>query len=443
MHPDTTLLLVGGLDETVAAAKRLGLDVLLLQHPSKVTAAAERLADALHVVDFTDWSQVEPLVRRLHRSPGFSAAVSLTEPGLDAAGRINDLFGLGGTGWEVTRRFRDKALMRRHLAAADPATAVAAAPLTDRGDLAAFAARHGYPFIVKPVDATASIGVHRVDGPADADRVWASVAALRGTRTDRVSTLFVLQDFLMEEYIDGPEFSVESFSFAGRHVVVTITEKFTAPGHFAELGHAVPARLPEAVDDEVRAAVCRFLDLLEFADGVCHTEVRLSRRGPRVIESHNRFGGDAITDLVQGAFGIDLGELAVGWPFRRVEPLPDRPAARSGAATRFLVGPPGTVVDVRGEAAGRAADAVLVLRLTAHPGDTVHDLRDNWDRLGIVAVTGADTTAAVERAAQVVDEHVTVTVRRPDGVVERVGVAPVSAAFGPEALAATGAEVPA
>lgn len=62
--------------------------------------------------------------------------------------------------------------MREHLAGLDP-DAVRAQPLRGREELDAFGERHGYPFIVKPTDVTASIGVHRLDGPADAERVWA------------------------------------------------------------------------------------------------------------------------------------------------------------------------------------------------------------------------------------------------------------------------------
>jgi biotin carboxylase len=424
MSPDKTLLIVGGLDETVGTAKDLGLSVLLLQHPTKVTPEQERLADVLHVVDYTDWSLVEPIVRDLYRTPGFSAALSLTEPGLEAAGRINDMFGLGGTGYEVTHRIRDKWAMRAYLAERDPA-AVGAAPLRERTDLTGFADRYGYPFIVKPTDATASIGVFRVGGPDDLDRVWAEVSRLRGTRTDRISTLFLLQDFLMEEYVHGPEFSVESFSFAGRHVVVTITEKFTDPGHFAELGHAVPARIDEETWQQISDCLARFLDVMGLTDGVCHTEVRLDPRGATVIEGHNRFGGDAIPDLVKGAYGIDLTALAVGWPFRLVEPLPDRPVAHSGACTRFIVAEPGEVTSVDGVDVALAQEGVLAVRITAKPGDAVHALRDNWDRLGLVAVTGPDTTAAIARADEVIDGAIEIRVVAEDGQTHLAHVAEV------------------
>ncbi|MFJ2091614.1 ATP-grasp domain-containing protein [Streptomyces sp. NPDC087901] len=422
MNPDTTLMLVGANDETVQKARQLGLHVLLLQHPSKLSAEQERLSDHTRVLDYTDWSEVRPVAEELKASPGFGAALSLTEAGLENAGRVNDLFGLGGTGFEVANRIRDKWAMRLHLAGLDPA-ALAAASLVKREDLDVFAGRHGYPFVVKPTDGTASLGVFRVEAPEDADRVWAEVERLRGTRTDRISTLFVLQDFLMEEYVDGPEFSVESFSFAGRHVVVAITEKFVDPRHFAELGHAVPARLDPAAAQQVRECVSGFLDLMGIRDGVCHTEVRIGARGPAIIESHNRIAGDAITDLVQGAYGIDLVTHALGWPFGLVPELPDTLEAHAGASTRFLVGEAGRVESVSGVEEARRQPDVLAVRLNAGPGDAVRDLKDNWDRIGLVAVTGPDTTSAIRRGAELIRDTLDIRIARDGGGSTRARVA--------------------
>lgn len=414
MNPDSTVLIVGATDETVRKAKELGLSVLLLQHPTKVSAEQEELADVLRVVDYTDWAAVEPVVRELREEPGFRVAISITEPGLENAGRVNDLFGLDGTGYQVTRRFRDKLAMRRHLAEHDP-SAVAAAPLLRRADLDSFGAAHGYPFIVKPTDATASIGVFRVGGPEDAEQVWATVEGLRGTRTDRISTMYLLQEFLMEEYVEGPEFSVEAFSFAGRHVVVAITEKFVHHDRFAELGHALPARLEEPAQERIRTSVSRFLDQIGLRDGVSHTEVRIGARGPVIIESHNRVAGDAIPVLVQGAYGIDMIKYALGWPFGLVAELPDRPEAHAGASVRSLVSEPGRVESVEGADEAAAQDGVLYVHLTAKPGDTVHSIRDNWDRLGLVAVTGPDTTAAIRRGAEVIEDVIRIRVTGEDG----------------------------
>ncbi|MGL5859408.1 MAG: ATP-grasp domain-containing protein [Angustibacter sp.] len=426
----STLLLVGGTDETVLKAKGLGLTVLLLQHPTKVSPVQRSAADELRVVDFTSWPAVEPVAEQLWDAHRFEVALSLTEPGLETAGRLNDRFGLGGTSAAVARLFRDKLAMRAHLARHDP-HAVVAVPLRHRVDLDGYAARNGYPFMVKPVDATASIGVLKVDGPADLEPAWRHVERLRGTRTDRVSTLLVLGGFLMEPYLDGAEYSVETFSFDGRHVVVAVTEKWVDPRCFAELGHVVPARISTTDENLIRAAVPRFLTTMGLRDGVAHTEVRVGSRGVAVIESHNRVAGDAIPELVHGAFGIDLVSLAVGWPFRmlpQLPQLPDRPRPVAGACTRFAVGSPGRVVSVSGAAAAAAVPEALTVRITAKAGDRVRSLRDNWDRLGLVAVTGVDADAAIANGARLINEVIDIQVSGAGGMRSRAGAAELAEA---------------
>jgi biotin carboxylase len=425
MHPATTLLLIGGTDEMVQKAQALGLRVLVLQHPERIAEAPCELADLVRIADYTDLAELELAARELHDSHGFTAAVSLTEAGLEGAGWINDRFGLGGTGFAVARLMRDKWAMRRRLAGSGLPT-VGAAPLADRADIDRFAAQYGYPFIVKPVDGTGSYGVVRVDGPHADDAVWAMVAARRGHRMDRTSMPFAIGGFMMEEYVDGPEFSVESFSFAGRHVVVAITEKFVSRDHFTELGHALPARLDPAADASMRRAVGRFLDTMGLLDGVGHTEVRLGARGPVVIETHNRIGGDAIHHLVRGAYGIDLITYAVGWPFRLVPELPDVPSAHGGASTLCLVSEPGRVESVTGIEEALATEDVLAVQMWAQPGAMVRAPRDNWNRLGLVAVTAADTAAAIRRGTELLRDTIRIQVRGQDGTIRpaRIAIAP-------------------
>ena len=70
---------------------------------------------------------------------------------------------------------------------------------------------------------------------------------------------------------------------------------------------------------------------------------------------------------------------------------------------------------MEGVADAAALDGVLEVRVTAKPGDTVHSIRDNWDRLGLVAVTGPDTTAAIRRGAEVIEEAIRIRVAGEDG----------------------------
>ncbi|MEU5090321.1 ATP-grasp domain-containing protein [Streptomyces sp. NPDC021356] len=410
MSTRKTVLLIGGVDAHVDRFTALGVKVVLIQHPDKVTEHQTRAADVLLVVDYTDWDTVRPFAEAARAVYGIDTVVSLTEPGLNPASRLGDLFGLtDGRRHEVSRRMRDKWLMRRHLAERGlpvPHTA----RVTDRASLDAFGERAGYPFIVKPVSTTAGFGLLRAHGPRDLDRVWARVRELDGGRTDRGSTMFTVDGFLMESYIDGPEFSVEALSFAGRHVVVAVTEKLTDDGHFAELGHAVPARLTGTDRQRLTGAVEEFLTAMGVTDGPSHTEIRLSSRGPVVIESHNRLGGGHIVEMVEAAYGIDMIAYGAAWPLGLTEPLAKPPAARGAAVMRAVVREPGTVTAVSGVEEVRARPDVLTAQVSVNPGDTVRPLGDNWDRLGSVVVTAADTDTAVELCEHLVRDGIRIDV---------------------------------
>ncbi|WP_425247621.1 ATP-grasp domain-containing protein [Streptomyces sp. NEAU-NA10] len=410
MSPAPTVLLVGGVDAHLERFDALGARVVLIQHPDKITPYQTRTAHALLMVDYTDWETVRPFAEAARAVYGVDAVVSLTEPGLVPAGRLSDLFGLSdGRRHEVSRRMRDKYLMRRHLA--ERGLPVPEHGLVDgRGSLEDFGAKAGYPFIVKPVSTTAGFGLLRVTGPHDIDAAWARIRQLQGGRTDRGSTMFTVDGFLMEAYIDGPEFSVESLSFAGRHVVVAVTEKLTDDAHFAELGHAVPARLSETDQTRLTTAVEEFLTAMDVTDGPSHTEIRLSARGPVIIESHNRCGGGHITELVHAAYGIDLMAYGAAWPLGLTEPLAAPPEPEAAAVTRFVLRSPGTVTAVHGVEEVAARPEVLLAQVSVRPGDTVRPLRDNWDRLGSVAVTAADTDSAVRLCERLVREEIRIDV---------------------------------
>lgn len=409
MNPDRTLLLVGHPTEAIRIAKSFGMNVILIQHKSKVEKAQADLADVMFVVDYTDWSVVGPLAEAAHQIWGFAATASLTDPGQDATSRINDKYGLPGTGFEVYHRLRDKLAMRRHLSTADGVLPVGAEPLTDKASLTAFGDRYGYPFIVKPLDLGGSFGVMRVRGPADVDRAWAQVLRLRETGVDRgPRDLFSINDFLMEEYLPGTEYTVEAFSFAGHHVVVAVTEKVLNEAHFAELGHALPARISATEEAEIVAATVRFLDAIGLRDGASHTEVRVSKRGVGIIESHNRIGGAHINELIEAGYGVNLMRYAIGWPLRLIEPLAERPAPTGAGCVRFLSSPPGRIEAIEGFGEVLAHPDVLAANLTAKPGDVVRPVENNWDLLGLVAVRGPNTDAAVKLCEDLVERTVRV-----------------------------------
>lgn len=228
-----------------------------------------------------------------------------------------------------------------------------------------------------------------------------------------------LGGFQIEEYADGTQFSLECFSFAGRHVTVAIAEKIMSENGIIPLGQAMPARLDAGTEAILREAACRLLDAIGLRDGPSHTELRLTERGPAIIETHNRIAGGGLRAMVEGAYGIDLIEYTLGWPFRLVPELPDIPRARAGTASLILTGEPGRLEPVTGVEEALSEPDVLAFQLFANPGDQVRALENAWDGLGFVTVSGSDAADAYRRAAAVVSDTIGVHVRGEDGSLRR------------------------
>jgi biotin carboxylase len=406
-----TVLLVGPRAELLEKTVKLGLTAVALQTPGRFRPAHAELAEAALLVDWTDWELVRPLIAAAHDAFEFTAVVCTLEPGLETGGRITDLLGLRGNSYAVNQRLRDKWAMRESLAASG-AGGIVAEPVSDAAGLEAFGRRHGYPLIVKPVDGSASLGVVRVDGPEQLAEAWDAVSRLRGSSEHLNAEFFPLDRFIVEQYIEGPEYSVEAFSFDGRHVVVAVTQKLTLPG-FIEVGHALPARLDDDVERAIVASVTEFLDAMGVQQGPTHTELKLAGETPYIIESHTRAGGDRIVDLVKHAFGIDLEEYALAWAAGVWPALERRPEPRAAAATRFIVGEPGTVTAIRGVDEARGVDGVLDVSMSVAEGDTVRSLGASWDRIGQVIASGPDPERALASCEEAIARISVVTEPQP------------------------------
>jgi biotin carboxylase len=409
------VLLISGRPQAVHKAAGLGLGVLWLQHRKPVESGAADAADAVIMMDYRDREAAMEMVRAAHKSFGFSRVVTLVDQAAELAAAINEEFGLPGLRPAQAHRFRDKLAMRGWLRSCGLEPDVAAGPVASAADLAGFGARHGYPLILKPVDGTASRGVLQVDSPAEAETAWRAATILRERGDLPFAAYYPVRDFMAEEYLDGPEYSAEAFSFAGRHSVIAITSKIMSKSHagFVEMGHAQPAALDNDQERVIVEHVTAFLDVMGLGDGASHTELKLTARGPRIVEGHCRVAGGRVMDLVAAAYGIDLESYAVGWPFRRFPELPARPVPRAAAATAFLTAEPGTVEAIEGAEEVRACPSVLDLEIDVKVGDTVPELTDNFCRPGQVLVTAASTSAATDLAADLARRVRIVT--RPPG----------------------------
>ncbi|HEY0062236.1 MAG TPA: ATP-grasp domain-containing protein [Telluria sp.] len=369
-------------EDLLAEARAMGLRVLNINSKKSFKPAFLPLVEHAVLIDYEDLDALLPIARVLAQVYPFNSVISLSEDGLVAAAHVARALGLPGSSVDTVELLKDKARMRAHLARTAISPVVARVG-NSGDDIATFFALHGKA-IVKPVDGAGSFAVFTVAAPADAAAAAAGLAAAG------------IERFLMEEYLDGPEISVESFSFDGRHVIVALTDKVVL-AHHVEGGHCVPSLLDSASAAAAGALTCTFLDAIGLRDGPAHTEIKLTARGPRIVESHNRVGGDRINELVRQAYGVSLKGLALGWAAGVSAALEAPPAPLRAAAIRYLVAEPGVVGAIGGLDAVRALPGFVELRIDVACGDTVRPVRCSSDRAGHVIATGATQAEAIAR----------------------------------------------
>jgi biotin carboxylase len=288
-------------------------------------------------------------------------------------------------------RVRDKSTTRAVLATAGiPNCRYAQA--RGRADIERAIELVGLPCIVKPVDAEGSLSVLRIDAEDAVD------AALDQLSPDRLAGRM-----LVEELLIGEELSVEGLSVGTRHHVVAITKKFVNERNFVESGHLVPAPVSAADQNAIVSYVISVLDALGFHDCPSHTEIMLTAEGPRLIETHNRIGGDRIMDLVEHAHGVDMYDLvarqAIGEPVDRL--LPESAEATQSAAVWFadpVVGPELTLTAVLGLERAREMTGVTCVDLVKPLGSRQGAERASSERTALAVAVGPTPQQAVASA---------------------------------------------
>jgi biotin carboxylase len=184
----------------------------------------------------------------------------------------------------------------------------------------------GAPVVVKPRGLAGSKGVRLA---RDHDEVAAAYAAATAVSYPGVPVFEM--SVLVEEYVDGPEISIDAVFHEGACVPLVVAHKRVgfAP-FFEETGHVVDGADPLLTDPELIHALRRGHAALGFHTGVTHTEFRLGSHGPRLVEINARLGGDMIPHLGHLATGVDVALAAADVAAGRA---PDTEARCHRAAT--------------------------------------------------------------------------------------------------------------
>jgi S-sulfo-L-cysteine synthase (3-phospho-L-serine-dependent) len=307
--------------------------------------------------------------------------------------------GLPGNPAEVVRACRNKAAVRQILDEAGIAQPRWATATSDQEADSALALT-GLPCVVKPVDDSGSSNVRVCRDRDEVLRAVQSVLAVRlNSRGQPTAGLA-----LIEEYVSGPEFSVEMFSADGEAHCVGVTRKSVGPPPYrVETGHLHPAGLPAHEQAVLAETVREILKILGVRTGPTHTEVKAGPSGPALIEVNCRLAGGMIPELVRHARGIDLVEQQLRCAVGEVPDLSRAPGCQAygWAGIRFLAaGRSGVLRGFSGLSTAQAVPGVVQATTTARAGARVNAPRDAYGRLGFVIAAGTSPDEVMAALAE-------------------------------------------
>ena len=207
---------------------------------------------------------------------------------------------------------------------------------------------------------------------------------------------------MIEQFVEGPEFSVEIIIWNGMVKVLQVTDKKTTEApYFVELGHSQPSLFPKTVVDAVKEAAVKGVIALGLNDCAAHAEVKVQDGKPYIIEIGARLGGDFIsTELTHLSTGIDMVAAAIDVAMG-VEPNLEPVEEPRGVAIRYFTPIPGVVREIKGEELLERSN-VYDAKIYVKPGDVVRDVKSSLDRSGHVIVTAPTTDEAVKIAEEIV-----------------------------------------
>ncbi len=301
-----------------------------------------------------------------------------TDYALPAVSFVAEKMGLPGLPYETTLTCIDKAKVKEQLCSNGVPTAdwQCHTKISLLQLLQDHPSHLHFPLVIKPSIGCGSKGV--------------SLMKDRESLQTYISAVGEDDKFLIEEYLEGPEVSVEGIIYNNEITHLAITKKYlSAPPYFVEMGHDIPANLPQESEEAILSTSERALQALKLNNCAYHIEIRLTSKGPMIIEVGARIGGGTIgSDLLPLATGFDMVSATLRMSMG-LDLVISKPKHKSFASVRFFTQKScGTLKEVVVDKSIIGLKGLQKTCFLINQGEAVRPLRSSSDRMGYVIASG-------------------------------------------------------
>lgn len=412
------LLMLGGANPNVALtcieqAHSRGLRVWLtdtsenLEHAPEIVAAADQVS----ILSYRDLGACVAWSLAQARTTPFIGVYGSREFAVAAVAAVSQALALPGNTLQAVERARNKLACRETLRSRgfqQPASALCA----NLDEACSFiTASSAGPWIIKPLDASGSIGVSLVRNVSELKEAVAYLKRSCETLEQKFKQQGAQErsiaerehiPFLIECFQPGQEYSAEGLFVYGQPHVLAITSKVTlGEPHFIETAHAMPALLPPDTYQKAGAVVEAALLALDLKWGQFHVEFWLHEGQVILGEVHARLGGDQLHFMLQHITGVEYYGLLFDQLLGRAVDI-TRYQPYRGAAIRFFTPARGSVTAIHGWDSAIVDKNCLLAQLKLSVGDSIGQICSSLDRPGFIITSGKTTLEAIQHAEDLV-----------------------------------------
>ncbi|WP_186372086.1 ATP-grasp domain-containing protein [Bacillus pseudomycoides] len=367
------ILIISGRDTSVEMLQNLPVDITLIQSKDRVTSVQYQICKRVIITDLSKEEEVKIIAKTIHQLDPFAAAVSFIEFYLELTAEICEELKISGNSKKPVELTRNKVEMRKYLKKFKLPT-VMFRECNSKEEAINFYKEINKPMIIKPLDGAGSRAITLCNSIEEINNAW---------------SLYYKDNnkLILEEYIEGEEYSIEAYTNNFEHEILAITKKDTtgAP-NFIETGHQQPAIVKNETSHAIKSVVTKFLDAIEHKDGPSHTEIRVKNGIPYIIESHTRYGGGRIWEMLLLTTGIHLPQYTV---CKLLElPIQKQPIKYNYASIKFIIGQAGKFKSVSGLEAVKKLPGLHDLKFNVAKGEIINELRSGSDRIGYILLGG-------------------------------------------------------
>lgn len=376
--------------DVIEKAKRMGYYVLAVDGNPK--APGFNVADKAICADIVNEETMLKIARDEHVD---GVIHPCSEVSMAVMGRINDKLGLSGISREQAICATNKHLMRKAFEKGNAPSPKSILAQDAEDAWSRLQNEFDTDAILKPSRNSGSRGIAKVSRDMDKGAFnRAYDEALRESRDHSV---------LIEQFIEGPEFSIEMIVWQGEIHVLTVTDKKTtgAP-HFVELGHNQPSCFSDAEVETLKAAAVAGVRALGVNNCACHAEAKLMNGKAYLMEVGARLGGDFIsTELTHLSTGIDMVAAAIDVALG-VEPDLSAKEEPKGVCIRYFCPKPGKLVSISNTEVLNNPH-VYLWEIYPKEGDVIPAVTSSLCRSGHVIVTEKTPQKAIELAERLIE----------------------------------------